>query len=333
MATLKDIEYSYDDLDEIWPLILGDYADITAAYYDGDYRKSLQEAQRDKHNWILDGLGFKPGNRIIDIGCGWGPVLNAVREQGGECVGLTLSPKQAQACQSRGFETHLLDWKKVNSAEFGLFDGVVSLGAFEHFCSYEEYLAGKQEDIYADFFELCRDLLPDNGVLYLQTMTWGPNVPWGDQKVEVKDFEKYTSLRSPQYSDARILGYVKAFFPGSWLPKNKAQIVKIAEPYFDLMKASDGRLDYVQTTTEWIKAWYVPKPGLWLAKLKLLPNYILGGETYWARMKCITDNAVREVFIRHLFGHQRLFFQEEKPIEHLAVRDGRLYSLSQSRGK
>ena len=71
MATLKDIAYTYDDLDELWPLLLDQaHADITCAYYNSDNSKSLEQAQCDKHNWIFEGVHFKPGNRLIDIGCG-----------------------------------------------------------------------------------------------------------------------------------------------------------------------------------------------------------------------------------------------------------------------
>ena len=312
MATLKDIAYTYDDLDELWPLILDDpYAEITCAYYNGDYNKSLAQAQRDKHAWIFAGLNFKPGDRIIDIGCGWGPMLNAIREGRGEGVGLTLSPKQAESCRQNGLDVHLLDWKEMQPEQFGQFKGVISLGAFEHFCSFEEYLNGQQERVYADFFGLCHQLLVDGGVLYLQTMTWGKHLPWGDTKPTFDEIHhKYATVKAPKFSDEWVLGYIKAFFPGSWLPAGKAQIVRIAEPYFELITARDGRLDYIQTITEWMKAWHTPKPGKTWAKLKLLPNFVLGGRVYWQRMKSLEEKAAREVFIRHIFGHQRMFFRK-----------------------
>lgn len=311
MASQRDISFTYDDLDSLWPLILGDYADATAAYYHGDYSKSLPEAQKDKHRWVLEGIEFQPGYRVIDIGCGWGPILNAIRERGGEGVGLTLSPRQAESCRRLGLQGYLLDWKALDPDEFGRFDAVVSLGAFEHFCSIEEYVRGEQEKIYGDFFKLCSDLLPPGRMLYLQTMTWGAYLPWGAQAcLTAAEVERYTALSAPKKSDERILGYVKAFFPGSWLPRNKEQIVEAAAPYFDLIKSSDGRLDYIQTLTEWEKAWHAPKPGKLRAMLKLWPNYIWGGRAYWAKMQCVRENALREVFIRNLFGHQRLFFRK-----------------------
>lgn len=313
MATLKDIAYTYDDLDELWPLILDNpYADITCAYYNGDYSKSLAQAQQEKHAWIFETVDFKPGDRLIDIGCGWGPMLNAVRERDGQGVGLTLSPKQAEACRQHGLEVYLLDWKELDPAQFGKFKTVVSLGAFEHFCSIEEFSAGQQEKVYNDFFNLCYDLLADGSFLYLQTMTWGKFLPWGNPRPTFQEFEeKYATVKAPKFSDEWILGYLKAFFPGSWLPDSQEQIVRVAAPYFELVKASDGRLDYVQTITAWLKAWYAPQPGKTWAKLKLLPNFILGGRRYRQKMKSIEEKAAREVFIRHIFGHRRLFFKKK----------------------
>ena len=55
MGTQKDIIFTYDDLDQLWRISLGEHADISAAYYNGDYSKSLKQAQRDKHEWILKG--------------------------------------------------------------------------------------------------------------------------------------------------------------------------------------------------------------------------------------------------------------------------------------
>ena len=311
MANLSDIAFTYDDLDEIWPLILGDYPDATAAYYNGDYSKSLQAAQMDKHKWVLEGIGFEPKFKVIDIGCGWGPMLKAIKDRGGEAIGLTLSPRQAETCKRYGLTVYLLDWKALEPGRFGRFDAVVSIGAFEHFCSIEEFVRGEQERIYDSFFKLCSDLLPSGGMFYLQTMTWGTCVPWRDRKrLTAGEIERYSSLSAPKKSDERILAYVRAFFPGSWLPANKEQIVDVAAPYFDLRKSSDGRLDYIQTLTEWEKAWYAPKPGKILAMLKLWPNYILGGKPYRVKMRCVKENALREVFVRNLFGHQRLFFKK-----------------------
>ena len=139
----------------------------------------------------------------------------------------------------------LRDWKELQPGELGNFDVVISIGSFEHFCSVEEYFEGKRDEIYDCFFRTCYELLVVKGRLYLQTMTWGKNLPWGDREPTAED-EKRCSLRAPYKSDERILASVRTFFPCSWIPRDHHHIERIAEPYFDLLVTSDGRLDYVK---------------------------------------------------------------------------------------
>ncbi|MDP7323220.1 MAG: class I SAM-dependent methyltransferase, partial [Candidatus Woesearchaeota archaeon] len=195
MATQREIEAMYDWADYFHVLRLGDYADFSCAFYDGDFSKTLDHAQKDKHRYVLNGIKFKPGNRILDIGCGWGPMLNAIRKRGGDGVGFTLSNAQNQYNLSKGLDSSLQDYKNVNPKEIGKFDGAVSIGAIEHFCSIEEFRAGNQEKIYKKFFKFCSDVLPKGGRLYLHTMVWGKKVPNPED----------ISLRAPDGSEEIIL--------------------------------------------------------------------------------------------------------------------------------
>src|SRR2546429_2314686 len=144
MATRDEMDATYNCMDEIFRLSLGETADIPCALYDGDYSKTLEQAQADKHRYVLDSIGFKPGSRLLDIGCGWGPVLRAARDRGGSGVGVTLSRKHAESCRRNGLEAHVMDWQDITGDTFGRIDGVVSIGAFEHFCMPEAYPAGHQ---------------------------------------------------------------------------------------------------------------------------------------------------------------------------------------------
>ena len=130
---------------------------IPNAYWGGDYSKTLTQAQQDKHDWIFKSLGLPEdlkGYRILDIGCGWGPVLSAVNQRGGSAVGVTLSQHQYHWCKKAGFDIVLSDYKDLTGS-LGQFDAVVSVGALEHFCSIEEHAAGQQNDVYRTFFEIC----------------------------------------------------------------------------------------------------------------------------------------------------------------------------------
>src|ERR1700709_1739599 len=151
MASQPQIAETYDYMDRFFRLMLGEHGDCSGAFYDGDFAKTLERAQRDKHDYALDQLALGRGARMLDLGCGWGPMLNAFRERGRHGVGYTLSPQQAASCARNGLEVYLDDWKNLSARKLGSFDGVVSLGAFEHFCSIEEYKAGRQAEIYDRF--------------------------------------------------------------------------------------------------------------------------------------------------------------------------------------
>jgi cyclopropane-fatty-acyl-phospholipid synthase len=200
VATVQEIEYSYDDLDGCLGEALGtEFPDFTGAYYDGDFTLPLEEAQRRKREFVLDSIGCRRGSRILDIGCGWGNLLNAARARGAGGLGLTLSPAQGKRCRTNGLDVGLQDWKDLDAAEAGRFDGVVSLGAFEHFCSMEEFVAGRQEEIYSRFFGLFSEVLPRKGRLFLQTMTWGKNLPWGRQFPRtLEGYRQFLDPKAPQ---------------------------------------------------------------------------------------------------------------------------------------
>lgn len=177
MARKTAIAATYDYMDAYWRASLGPHADITCALFDGADTKSLEQAQADKHAYILSALGVAPGHRVLDIGCGWGGFLWALSRRGGQGVGLTLSAPQARACRRGGLDVRLLDWREADIECLGSFDGLACVGAFEHFCSEADHLAGIQEQRYREFFAWCHRLLRPGGRLYLQTMTWGLAVP------------------------------------------------------------------------------------------------------------------------------------------------------------
>src|SRR5437773_1891541 len=148
MADRDDLEFTYSLIDRVFRLSMGELADFSGAKYDGDFSLSLEEAQRRKHEYVAEQVGIASGRRVLDLGCGWGPLLNFVRSRGGIGVGVTLSAAQLAACRRHGLDVHLHDARLVDRESLGGFDAVVSLGAFEHFCSPEDYREGRQEEIY-----------------------------------------------------------------------------------------------------------------------------------------------------------------------------------------
>src|SRR5205807_2349714 len=163
MADRRDIDFTYSLTDRVIRLSLGELADFSGAKYDGDFSLSLEQAQRRKHEYVAELIRVGPGRRVLDLGCGWGSLLNYFRGRGAAGIGVTLSSAQVAACRRHGLDVHLADAREVSRERFGEFDGVASLGAFEHFCSPEDYEAGRQEEIYRNLFARVAGMLPSDG--------------------------------------------------------------------------------------------------------------------------------------------------------------------------
>jgi cyclopropane-fatty-acyl-phospholipid synthase len=236
---------------------------------------------------------------VLDLGCGWGPLLNYVRERGGKGIGVTLSAAQAAACRRHGLDVRLHDVREIDGDTFGPFDAVASLGAFEHFCSPEEYGAGRQEDVYRGLFERISETLPPGGRLYLQTMVFGPNM--------IDPGE--VSIDAPRDSDAWYLALMGRQFPGSWLPFGSEQVIRTAEPHFRLVESSSGRLDYIETIKQWRARFAERSLRKTLLKARLVPRWLTSSDFRLAFTSGVSANSV--CFERELLDHFRLVF--EKP--------------------
>jgi cyclopropane-fatty-acyl-phospholipid synthase len=298
MADRNDLEFTYSLIDRMFRLSLGEMADFSGAKYDGDFSLTLEQAQARKHEYVAEQIGIGPGRRVLDLGCGWGPLLDFVRRRGGTGVGVTLSSAQAAACRRHGLDVHLDDARLVTRERFGPFDAVASLGAFEHFCSPEEYRAGQQETIYCDLFARVASVLPDEGRFYLQTMVFGPNmIPLDDVDID-----------APRESDAWYLALLGHQFPGSWLPMGLDQIVTCAAPHFDLVASTSGRLDYIETIRQWRKRFGEPSVKKTLLKLRLAPRWLTSSDFRLAFTSGVSANSV--CFERELLEHHRIVLQK-----------------------
>ena len=298
MADRDDLEFTYSLIDRMFRLSLGELADFSGAKYDGDFSLTLEEAQQRKHQYVADQIGIGPGRRVLDLGCGWGPLLAAIRRRGGVGVGVTLSSAQLAACRRHGLDVHLADARLVTRATFGSFDAVASLGAFEHFCSPQEYLAGRQDERYRDLFAAVASLLPSTGRFYLQTMVFGRNmIPYDD-----------VDIRAPRDSDAWYLALMGRQFPGSWLPSGQAQIVECAAPSFRLMASSNGRLDYIETISQWRQRFGAPSLKKSLLKAQLARRWLTSADFRLAFTSGVSANTV--CFERQLLDHHRLVFEK-----------------------
>ena len=139
---------------------------------------TLEEAQRAKLDLICRKLELQPGERLLDIGCGWGGLAaHAARHYGVEVFGITVSAEQQTLARTRTaglpVRVELMDYRKLD----GRFDKAVSVGMFEH--------VGPKN--YADYFDVVARVLDERGLFLLHTignhLTSPSPDPWMDRYV------------------------------------------------------------------------------------------------------------------------------------------------------
>ncbi|MEU8548698.1 cyclopropane-fatty-acyl-phospholipid synthase family protein [Streptomyces roseoverticillatus] len=148
----QSISHHYDVGNAFYERVLGPSMVYSCAYWESP-QSTLEDAQRAKLDLVCRKLALEPGQRLLDVGCGWGSmVLHAAREYGVSAVGITLSEEQAAYARKRVAEAGLADRIEIRVQDYreisdGPFDAVSSIGMAEHVGSdrYAEYAA----DVYA----------------------------------------------------------------------------------------------------------------------------------------------------------------------------------------
>jgi cyclopropane-fatty-acyl-phospholipid synthase len=168
----RNVAHHYDLGDRLYDLFLDADRQYSCAYFT-DPGNSLEQAQADKKAHIAAKLNLKPGQRVLDIGCGWGGMaLYLHRVADVDVLGITLSEEQLKTARRRAEEAGVADRVKFELIDYrdvtGVFDRIVSVGMFEH--------VGPPH--YRAFFAKCRSLLAEDGVMLLHTIgrMGGPGV-------------------------------------------------------------------------------------------------------------------------------------------------------------
>lgn len=215
----------YEASNEFFQLMLDPEMVYSSGYYaTGD--ETLEEAQRAKLDIALTGVGIKPGQRLLDVGCGWGAAVRRAHEHyGANAVGITLTKNQfeyarAHANGKSGMEFRLQAWEDYHEP----CDRIISFGAFEHFGSHK----------YDAFFARCRELLPSDGKLFLQTMTIG---------------KPSNSLKLFRYAHFLL----KEVYYGGELPTPEQVVKSSRENGFELLDMQSIRPHYPRTIDEWVR--------------------------------------------------------------------------------
>lgn len=149
----RAISHHYDVSNRFYEWLLGPSMAYTCAVYPRD-DATLEEAQEEKVDLVCRKLDLQPGQRLLDVGCGWGTmVFHAAANYGVKVVGVTLSRQQAEWGQKRIAELGLSDLAEIRHDDYrnvseGGFDAVSSIGLTEHIgarnlASYVSFLASK----------------------------------------------------------------------------------------------------------------------------------------------------------------------------------------------
>jgi cyclopropane-fatty-acyl-phospholipid synthase len=166
------IHHHYDVSNRFYELVLGPSMAYTCAVFPRE-EATLEEAQANKHDLVARKLDLQPGQRLLDLGCGWGGMVrHAAREYGVRAIGVTLSREQASWAQERIKEDRLDHLAEVRFLDYRLmeekdFDAISSIGLTEH--------VGVKN--YPAYFGFIRDHLRPQGRLLNHCITRPHNRP------------------------------------------------------------------------------------------------------------------------------------------------------------
>jgi cyclopropane-fatty-acyl-phospholipid synthase len=133
----RAVRHHYDVGNDFFALFLDRSMTYSCAYFSGG-AQTLEEAQEAKLELVCRKLALREGERVLDVGCGWGSfVLHAARHHGISALGVTLSEPQAQLARERARELGVADRIEIRVADYreivdGSFDAIASIGMVEH---------------------------------------------------------------------------------------------------------------------------------------------------------------------------------------------------------
>jgi cyclopropane-fatty-acyl-phospholipid synthase len=220
----RNVAHHYDLKDELYELFLDEDKQYSCAYFT-DPGNSLEQAQADKKAHIAAKLALEPGQRVLDIGCGWGGMALYLHKVAGvDVLGITLSEHQLKIARDRaaaaGVSDHvkfeLIDYRHVTEQ----FDRIVSVGMFEH--------VGVKH--YEEFFAKCRELLKPDGVMLLHTI--------GKLGEASKGPDPFTE---------------KYIFPGYYLPSLSDMTAATEKVRLITSDVENLRLHYALTLRHWLE--------------------------------------------------------------------------------
>jgi cyclopropane-fatty-acyl-phospholipid synthase len=217
----RNVAHHYDLNDQLYDLFLDRDRQYSCAYFRTG-GESLEQAQDDKKRHIAAKLLLQPGQKVLDIGSGWGGMgLFLARQFGVDVTGITLSKEQLAVSSRRALEDGLADRVRFKLLDYRLepdkYDRIVSVGMFEH--------VGVRH--YLEYFSKVKELLSDDGVMLLHAI--GRMEPPGGTNVWLR----------------------KYIFPGGYSPALSEVLAAIEKTGLWVTDIEVLRLHYAETLRLW----------------------------------------------------------------------------------
>ncbi|HKT20220.1 MAG TPA: cyclopropane-fatty-acyl-phospholipid synthase family protein [Stellaceae bacterium] len=216
-----NVAHHYDLSDTLYSLFLDNDRQYSCAYFAAP-DDTLEEAQSRKKRHLASKLLLAPGQRVLDIGSGWGGLaLYLAQECGVEVTGVTLSVEQLRVAERRAAALGLADRVKFELKDYrevtGQFDRIVSVGMFEHVGVIH----------YPTFFAKIREILADDGIALLHSIG---------------------RADGPGYTNAWVRKYI---FPGGYAPAISEVVPVVERTGLWITDIEVLRLHYAETLRNW----------------------------------------------------------------------------------
>ncbi|MFK0108679.1 class I SAM-dependent methyltransferase [Streptomyces sp. NPDC091217] len=225
----RAISHHYDVGNDFYEIVLGPSMVYSCAYWGAvDDAETLESAQRDKLELVCAKLGLTPGQRLLDVGCGWGSMaIHAAREHGVSVVGVTLSQEQAAFARKRVADAGLTDRVEIRVQDYrdvtdGPYDAISSIGMAEHVGA-ERYL---------EYAENLHGLLKPGGRLLNHQIARRPQ---RDESVYDVD----------EFIDAYV-------FPDGELAPIGTTVTQLERAGFEVRDVESIREHYARTLRQWV---------------------------------------------------------------------------------